>query len=464
MPERECEVLRDIQLGNVGLEEAFEVSGISPYAVRRHLLVCAACAASMDEVRVQLRHFDRARLAEIDQDLRSKLDEALHWAESSARGWAEDIAEGMSVGESFVEDASAGFVSQNRERVQLEIIRLHSDIGKRVEGWFETFLPPDLAGNWLQTLSLAPDLVRLLCSTNQEAAKVLLRALLLREAFGCLTEDIADAVAPKMNSGELFGGDLSSPIAWKTVWRHYSALAGLSIGRLSESLVGITEPRSAPRPEGFDKLLQRVEEISQRTDEIWQGQTAMMERIDEIEKAERQLLTAYDNAPDRIKESCQKTLRAALGSLYDDLATRTCAFLLAAELGYAQLPAEIDFSTVMVGYSKAFECEFRRAIAPLRSCVEAVSTNAGIKGDFDRYTLGAFKKLLESGRGSLEAPFREHGLAYDDVLKAVTRVNREAEAKHLAAKNKSEATTFRSLFLGTPSIFAFLVSTGGEST
>jgi hypothetical protein len=43
------------------------------------------------------------------------------------------------------------------------------------------------------------------------------------------------------------------------------------------------------------------------------------------------------------------------------------------------------------------------------------------------------------------------------------RVNREAEAKHLAEKSKPEATTFRNLFLGIPSILAALSSTGRES-
>ena len=380
MPERECEILREIQLGHVALEEVFEHWDVSLSEVRRHLLVCVACAASMDEVRIQLRHFDRTRLAEIDQDLCSKLEKTLQWAEFSARGWAEAIAEDMprfvEIREDFVEDASAGFLSQNRERVYLEIVRLHAEVGKRVEGWFETFLPRGLGGNCLQTLSLAPDLVRLLCSTNPEAAKSLLRALLLKEAFGCLTENIADTLAPKMNSGELLGGDLWSPIAWATVWGHYSALAEFSSGRLSESLVGISESRATPLPEGLEDLLHSVAEISQRIEGVLEGQTAMMERIEEIEKAEKQLLNCYDNAPERVKESCQKTLRAALGSRLDDLAPTTQTFLLAAELGYAQLPSDTDFSAVIVSYSKAFEFEFKRAITPLRSCIKSPTLHA----------------------------------------------------------------------------------------
>ena len=417
---------------------------------------------------VTLRHFDRTRLAEIDQDLRSSLEEALQWAESSARDWAAAIADILDrrggTEESFVEDATEGFVSQNRDRVYLEIIRLHSDIGKRVEDWFETFLPSGLGRNWLQTLSLAPDLIRLLCNTNQEAAKSLLRALLLKGAFGSLTEDIADAAAPKMNSGELFGGDLWSPVAWADVWDHYSTLSSLSIGRLSESLIGIGEPRSEAPPEGLEKLLHSVEELSQRTEEIWQGQTAIMERIEEIEKAEKQLLNAYDNAPDRVKESCQKTLRAALGSLLDDLAQPTRAFLLAAELGYKQLPGDADFSAVIVSYSKAFEFEFKLAIAPLRGRIETVARDAGIKGTFDRYTLGLFKNLLERGRETLEGVFREHGLAYGSVFEAVEQVNCYAEAKHLAEKNRGDATTFRSYFLESPSILGVFFSNTGERT
>jgi hypothetical protein len=423
----------------------------------------------MEEVRVQLRHFDWTRLAEIDKDLRSKLEETQQWAESSAKSWAETIADvlfsrGEDGLESFVEDASRDFVRQNENTMYLKVIRLHADIGKKVEDWFETFLPAGLGGNWIQDLSLAPDLIRLLCSTNQEAAKSLLRATLLKQAFDCLTDDIAGAVAPELNSGELFGGDPLSPIAWAAVWVHYSALADLSIGRLSELIVGIGGPSYEPLPAGFEKLLRSVEEISQRTEEIWQGQTAMMERIEESEKAVRQLLNAYDNAPDRLKESCQKTLQAALGPLFDDLSQQTRAFLLAAELGYVQLPAEVDFSAVIVGYSKAFEFEFRRAIMPLRRCMEGVASDAGIKGSFDRYTLGAFKKLLEKGRGTLAEPFRNHGLTYDDVFNAVTRVNRDAEAKHLAVRNRSDANTFRDLFFGTPSILASLLSNGGEIT
>ncbi|MCX6627514.1 MAG: hypothetical protein NTW28_07795, partial [Candidatus Solibacter sp.] len=184
------------------------------------------------------------------------------------------------------------------------------------------------------------------------------------------------------------------------------------------------------------------------------------ERIEEIEKAERQLLNVYDNAPDRVKESCQKTLREALGSLLDDLAQPTRAFLLAAELGYKQLPADADFSAVIVGYSKAFESEFRLAIAPLRDPIETVAQAGGIKGAFDRYTLGLFKNLLERGRETLEGAFREHGLAYGDVLKAVEQVNCYAEAKHLAEKNKRDATIFRGHFLGTPSILGALLADG----
>ncbi|MCX6627513.1 MAG: hypothetical protein NTW28_07790, partial [Candidatus Solibacter sp.] len=281
MSDHQCEVLREIQLGHIGLEDVFEVSGVSPSDGRRHLLVCATCAASMDEVRVQLRHFDWTRLAEIDQDLRSRVEKALQWAESSARDRAGDIFDSFSflggTREDFVNDAGADFVRQNMDRVYLEIIRAHSVIGGRVADWFDTFLPSGTGRNWLQTLSLAPDLIRLLCNTNQEAAKSLLRALLLKEAFGSLTEDVADAIAPEMNSGDLYGGDPWSPIAWASVWDHYTVLSGLSFGRLSESLVGI-EPRSEPVPEGFENLLRRVEqgvaESQRKLEEMLQGQTA----------------------------------------------------------------------------------------------------------------------------------------------------------------------------------------------
>ena len=89
-----------------------------------------------------------------------------------------------------------------------------------------------------------------------------------------------------------------------------------------------------------------------------------------------------------------------------------------------------------------------------------------MNGTFDRYTLGVFEKLMKApaGRQALESPFREHGLSYEDVFQAVSRVNAEADAKHHAVKKKNDAEAFRARFLASPSIFACLLSNGNDST
>ncbi len=420
MTGRECAALQEIQLGHVGVEDF--ASGLD------------------NEYGVTL----------------------------SARGTAEDIFDlmltprtggALEPRESYVEAASVDLFSKASERVYLEIVLLYARAGKAAGDWFGTFLPPGAPCNWLQRLSLAPDLIRLL-RNDQDAAKSLLCALFLGEAFGGLTAGVAEALAPSGSFPIPFQVD-ASPVAWAKVLDHYSAFAALQATRLLENTVGGTVPRPELCPEGTEQIMRILETISQKTEEISQGQTAMMERIWEIEKAERQLLDTYERSPDQIKESCKTTLRDAPGLHFDELEKPTQKFLLAAEYGYTQQPEDVDFSDVILGNSKAFEFEFRRAIAPVRKSMEIVANALKLTGDFDRYTLGAFKKILKQGRGSLEAAFEKH-LVLEKVLEAADRVNREAEAKHLAEKSKPEATTFRNLFLGTPSILAVLPSTGRE--
>jgi hypothetical protein len=144
---------------------------------------------------------------------------------------------------------------------------------------------------------------------------------------------------------------------------------------------------------------------------------------------------------------------------FDGLDGRSRAFLLTAEFGYITSPVWLDFSGVVVNLTKAFECEFRRAIYPfLDKLQEVVITDLSFRGELSTFTLGAYHTFFRKHKPIVEPLFHQNGLIYEDVCNAIRKVNEGKGAKHLAKTSKADATRFRAIFFGRPSVLADLFS------
>jgi hypothetical protein len=415
-----------------------------------------------------MQYFDREQLLNLTRSLSAipqALDEFLRLEEILARGSAEDIAKGVleedEADGGFIDAAYADLMDQAHERLHLAMVRAHAVVGREFEVWFETFIAPVQSRSWLEKVTLAPDVIRAISSSDQEASTSLVRALLLREAFGEISADLAESLAPSRTYPMIFGaGD--SPIAWTIVWRHYSSLAEAVVTQI-EGIAPNPKRASEAVPAAVDmlRLLQHISEatnaVVKRTDDIWDGQTAMMEHSSEIGRAVKKVLDAVDHDSPM---SIEAALRDSLGPLFDWLGQPARRFLLAAEFDYSRRPDDLDFSPVIICLTKAFESELKRALGEFKQPIEDVARSIDVRGRFDRYTLGAFLKVLSEGRADLAPVFENKGFSYAQICEAVAKVNRRSEAKHQGENDRRDAATFRELFVPAPCILSVFFPTG----
>jgi hypothetical protein len=177
----------------------------------------------------------------------------------------------------------------------------------------------------------------------------------------------------------------------------------------------------------------------------------------------KQLQEAGGKAPDEMRRQCEATVQDALGVLLDEVEQPTKRCLITAEYHYTQTPVALDFSNVIVDFTRAFESELKRIIKQFPDGFQqAVSSDPEVKRKKPilKFTLGELSGLLKRNKpffANLKGLFGTDGrLVYADVLSAIETVNQQAEAKHSGMRAKADATRFRSLFLGKPSIMAAL--------
>jgi hypothetical protein len=325
---------------------------------------------------------------------------------------------------------------------------------------FETFIAPVHSRSWLEKVALAPDVIRAISNSDHEASSSLIRALLLREAFGEISADLAKSLAPERTHPKIFGaGD--SPVAWTMVWRHYSSLAETVVSQL-EGIVPDSK-RASEALSTHGEMLRLLRDMSEattsllkRTDEIWEGQTAMMDYTSEIGRAVKQVLDAVERSP----TSIEAALRDLLGPLFDRLGKPARKFLIAAEFDFSRRPDDLDFSAVIILLTKTFESELKRAFGEFKQAIEDVGRSIDVWTRFDRYTLGTCLKVFSRGRGDLAPLFENKGFSYDQICEAVEKVNGRSEAKHQRENARQDAGTFRELFVRAPSILSVLFPTG----
>lgn len=498
MTDSPCEVFREIELKHLRIEDfalpdVFTSGLYSRYDVtiadlRWHLFGCSTCTA-MREAGAQLRDFDKERfegLAHILEWADGLVQERLRRQEDIAEAVASDMADAYvrDLGaeaeysrEGLVEAYKDGMFRQEVEpKIHYWAVKLHTFLGGGVNGWLETLLPPsfprirhyteaglaDVRIDFTEGFSRG-QLALIDRVLPSEAAgpglRPLLRALLLDEAFGGSVTD-ADVVASVREAGKPVAGSGQTPaLHWKKLWEQYTAFADTLVKGFFS---GVVIPRTTELviiSDGAPKVIEQLNRIDQNSEAALAGQTAMMERSWEMEKAVRQLLNALERSPNQVKQSCIDTAQNALGSQWDALAEPTKRFLLTAEYGYTQFPADVDFSGVIISFTKAFETELKQRIEPFRDRLqEALERDAEMhKGDIHRCTLGALAKLLERNRNRLDPVFAQYDLQYENVLDAITKVNRESGAKHQEEKTKAEATDFRTLFFGERSVLKALL-------
>lgn len=113
---------------------------------------------------------------------------------------------------------------------------------------------------------------------------------------------------------------------------------------------------------------------------------------------------------------------------------------------------------VVVGFTKAFELEWRRVAAVLRDTfIEVAKRDPNFKFNVDSATLGQWAKLLELGSDLKPGFKQQHGRDLSSLLRAIKNVNTGKGAKHRDETPQMFATKFRALFLGTESVFSALL-------
>jgi len=329
MDSRPCDALREIQIGCLDFESfaapqvfvsgVYDQYGVTVADLRWHLPRCDNCGA-VGGVRDQLTDFDRLRFEKLIESL-GRLQESLQ-----ARLWREEVyAEGLAsfqadefVGkqegqryswEDWFESVKDSELQEVRPRVYFWAVRLHAALGQAVARWLELFLPPAFPRVFIygetgladvridysegrKRILLPPELSQLLTKSSQGAAALLFRALLLGEAAGGLVKkaDLSELILEGKEPARR--GDTSPAIDWEKVWEHYSAFADLETTRLLSGGRATGSSGVTVSPEKIETIIQSLQTIDQRTEDLLQGQTAMMERQTEMEKATRQLLDA----------------------------------------------------------------------------------------------------------------------------------------------------------------------------
>ena len=335
--------MREIQIGCLGFESfappevfvsgVYDQYGVTVADLRWHLPSCDNCAA-ISGVRDQLTDFDRVRfekliesLGQLQETLQKRLQREEAYAEFSASLYADEFVgkqEGQGYSREDVFDANRELELQEvRPKVYFWAVRLHAAVGQVVAHWLEMFLPPAFPREFIygqagladvridyttgrKRILLPPELFQLLTNSSQGAAGLLFRALLLGEAVGGLVEN-TDLLKLLLEGEEpARSGDAGPAIDWQKIWEQYSAFADLEMRSLLSGVGATGSGGSAVSRETIETIIQSLQTIDQRTEDLLQGQTAIMERICEMEKAARQLLDAYEKASTERRDPASK--------------------------------------------------------------------------------------------------------------------------------------------------------------
>jgi len=506
MSNEACQALREIESGRLKISdfappEVFSSGLFSQYPLtvadlRWHLTECDECGCSMAVARDQVEAFDSDRTAAISAALDS-VEEALTcriaWLRQESQSMAEDIAaefgseyEEPTLRADLVEDWSRNILLENLDRYYLAAIRAHAFLGKAIWGWLATLVRPALprvlvsrGGDIIDVgvsndeivavMRSAPHLAAILAA-DTKLAHLLLRSLLLRQAFGGLVPDVseqADVAALLSDATPELPVRGRTAIDWRKVWEHYTAFAETQAERVcavpgiaepTELQISISEQLEAHRKWFQESLGKGLETIGET---VRDGQAAMMDSLGRQEAVHRELLEAYRKLPSAIQDRCRDTVELALGDLFGQLADKSRACLLTGEWIYSESPPNLEFSGAIVEFTKAFEEEVRRSMAPLdKRLQELIASDHNWKGP--RRTsilqLGHWVHLLEDHKPELESEMARLGLDYQLFADAIRQVNEYKGAKHTEVKSKADATSLHSLFLGRPpSVLAAVV-------
>jgi hypothetical protein len=501
MSNEACRALREIQLGRLQIADFappevftsgfYEVYSLTLADLRWHLGECDACASCTNEARVQLEAVDRGRFEAINEALdawQEAIASRFRTAEFLSDGLARDIVDITDEYVNHVQDDEDGafgdfrrrILEETRERVYLAAIKVHAFFGQTIARWLETLLPPALprvfhvgaGGKTVDVrihcdrfriqLSAAPDFLGVLAG-NDQVARVLLRCLLLWEAFGSLGPDLADEAAVAKLLGDCatpdWPGERKRDIAWQRVWEHYSDLADMTVERLWKTAGSIVPGESAISAQ-LETITKKLHAIDEKSQGLLDAQTAMMDSLERQEAVHRELLEAYRKLPSAIQDRCRDTVELALGDLFGQLADKSRACLLTGEWIYSESPPNLEFSGAIVEFTKAFEEQVRRSMASLDERLqELIASDHNWKGPrrTSRLQLGHWVHLLEDHKPELESEMARLGLDYQLFADAIKQVNEYKGAKHTEVKSKADATSLHSLFLGRPSVLAAVV-------
>jgi len=497
MASEACEALREIHIGRLKISdfappEVFSSGLFNQYSLtvadlRWHLSECDECGSSMTVARDQLSDFDLGRLTTLGAAL-DCFNSALGAQLAGLRDESDSLGELVvresewGKGEPAARAGLVGFWSdkvfeENRDRFFLAAIRIHAFLGGCIARWLETLLPPatprarvvrdhEIVDVWIASdrvdAAKVPDLSSLL-TRDEKIAAFLLRSLLVREAFENLAAEPGDRLIEK----ECAVPKLLEPqteeiqrLRWRTIWEHYTDLAKMKAERVCR-VSGMAGPTDSRIAEKLETLAKKVEAIDERTERLLYGQTAIMASLERLEAAAARLLREYEDASAAVQEACLSRVKRALPVLFERLADDTRRFLEAAEWVHSEAPSGLDQSLVIVGFTKAFDTELWHALEPLRDRLQQLADdradkNGRRKKPLTEFTLGEWARLLENDTSVLKPLLDKLGLAFSAVLEAIRKVNREVQAKHRGARGEAEATSFRALFLGTPSVLAAL--------
>jgi hypothetical protein len=487
-----CRALRDVECGRVALKDFGSpmtevlIRSLQEYGrvitiadLRRHLLACADCSATATVAWTQLRDFDReqtdklvAGLDRFGEALSERLRREGDDAEREALDLAEEIsAFGENDSEDLVKGAKSEFLALRKNHVFLWAIKVNILLGELTSPWVESFLlspSPSAASlfdgrSWRLRLGDRAALGRLMGAegfvglvAGSRGLTSLLRSFYLRDAFPGLSSTDLTAL---LRGGQLPVIREEGPLLvnWEIVWEHYSLLARLEAGSL-----GSAAPAEGPLPSScgsqFQVILERLAVIEGQNENLLGGQTAVMDAVLDLVSAQDRLLRGFQAAPEVQKKSCEQSTRDSLGPIWTLLTEESRKFMLAAEYYYCQMPPDLDFSPVVVGFTKAFECELKIALRPAREALEtAMSSDVRIKTKrpVERLTLGELSGLFERNTSAAESALRRCGLDLACLCREIPRVNMTGP-RHLDFTPKRVATSFREIFLGARSVLEAL--------
>ena len=432
-----------------------------------------------------MRHFDESNFTNFRLFLQRVEEIFIHdylkQAEQQAEQDARDFADGLDeeYREAVIADESQGRFAESKEEVYWRSVQLHAFLARPILRWLETFLPPtfprlrtfrnkndqsffpqigDIQDCGIkEVITLASGFMQLLATTDEKVGTLFLRSLLLYEAFRGMIhaddlEKLFDVQMPKQIE-----------VQWEKIWEHYSTLASLQAGRLTQTVTNTNLLQPPIHSKDFQLLAEQIQSLATKMDETVEAvrfdHTVIMARQAEMEKGLRKLLEEAKQAPLDLYDSCQKEVQNILGGIFKKLEPSARNFLVTAEFGYRQYPAEADFSGVVLGFAKAFEVQLKKAIEPfkgkLQNCLDAESSQER-KTKVDRLPFGPLLRLFKNNQSSLQPEFQKYGLSLEQIIKKTELVNRESGAKHTKEITKDAATTFYGLFLGTDPVLQIL--------